>query len=45
MLPQLGSLLFVDDSEVLANVCSALAIVLPGVPEPNVCKKLVQLLE
>jgi len=45
MLPQLGTLLFAEDSEILANVCSALAIVLPGVPEPNVCKKLVQLLD
>eukprot|EP01087_Luapelamoeba_hula_P013814 TRINITY_DN3982_c1_g1_i5.p1 TRINITY_DN3982_c1_g1~~TRINITY_DN3982_c1_g1_i5.p1 ORF type:complete len:859 (+),score=157.44 TRINITY_DN3982_c1_g1_i5:1017-3593(+) len=44
MLPFLGNLLFVDDSDILDNVCSALALVLPGVPEPSVCKRLVELL-
>ncbi len=44
MLPQLGNFLFSDDVDILSNVLSALALVLPGVPEPNVCKRLVQLL-
>lgn len=44
MLPHLGNFLFSEDEDVLANTLSALSLVLPGVPEPNVCKRLVQLL-
>jgi hypothetical protein len=44
MLPHLGNFLFSGDEDVLANVLSALSLVLPGVPEANVCRRLVQLL-
>lgn len=44
LLPHLGNFLFSNDEDVLANTLSALSLVLPGVPEPNVCRRLVQLL-
>lgn len=42
--PFLSMLLFSNDEEVLVNVCEALALVLPGVPEPNLDKRLCELL-
>jgi hypothetical protein len=44
-LHHLGTLLFCEDEEVVVNVLAALALVLPGLPEPNICNRLVSLLK
>jgi len=44
ILQPLASLLFANDEEILCTVCPALAIILPGVPEMLLCRRLVALL-
>ncbi len=43
-LRALSVLFFNDDEEVLINVCAAFALVLPGVPQQNLCERLLALL-
>eukprot|EP00007_Cunea_sp_BSH-02190019_P007547 CAMPEP_0174234814 /NCGR_PEP_ID=MMETSP0417-20130205/4453_1 /TAXON_ID=242541 /ORGANISM="Mayorella sp, Strain BSH-02190019" /LENGTH=1117 /DNA_ID=CAMNT_0015313229 /DNA_START=45 /DNA_END=3398 /DNA_ORIENTATION=- len=44
-LPRMAELLIVyDDEEVVRNLCAAMSLILPGVPDPNVCERLVVLL-
>jgi Ca2+-binding EF-hand superfamily protein len=43
-LNQLATMLFIDDEEALVSTLSAMALVLPGMPEATVCKRLVDLL-
>ncbi len=44
-LNALGSLLFANDEEVVTSVCNALSLVLPGIPEMIIDRRLVDLLK
>lgn len=43
-LKPLGLLLWTNDEEILVNILPALSLILPGIPELAVCRRLVELL-